>query len=83
MGVARQAASRRPLSAGPTRGLGVRPLEHTHGWGMHEAFRSAEAKRLWDRMEIHYTPKHGSWLNMAETELSVLSGQYPRAYASQ
>ncbi|MBF0140531.1 MAG: transposase [Magnetococcales bacterium] len=33
------------------------------------------ARRILDRLEIHYTPKHGSWLNMAEIELSVLSGQ--------
>ena len=30
---------------------------------------------MWERLEVRYTPKHGSWLNMAETELSVLSGQ--------
>ena len=40
-----------------------------------EAFPAAEARRLAERFEWHYTPKHGSWLNMAETELSVLSGQ--------
>ncbi len=34
-----------------------------------------EAKRLADRLELHYTPKHGSWLNMAEIELAVLAGQ--------
>ena len=34
-----------------------------------------EARRLAERLEIHYTPKHGSWLNMAEIELSVLKGQ--------
>lgn len=39
---------------------------------LYEAFPPAEAKRLADRLEIHYTPKHGSWLNMAEIELSVL-----------
>ena len=39
------------------------------------AFPPAEAKRLADRLEIHYTPKHGSWLNMAEIELSVLARQ--------
>jgi hypothetical protein len=39
------------------------------------AFPPAEAKRLWDKLEIHYTPKHGSWLNLAEIELSVLSRQ--------
>ena len=42
---------------------------------LYEAFPPAEAKRLADRLEIHYTPKHGSWLNMAEIELSVLSRQ--------
>ena len=49
---------------------------NTHtGGALYEAFPAAEARRLWERLEIHYTPKHGSWLNMAETELSVLSGQ--------
>jgi hypothetical protein len=40
---------------------------------LYEAFPPAEARRLVERFEWHYTPKHGSWLNMAETELSVLS----------
>jgi hypothetical protein len=39
---------------------------------LYDAFPPAEAKRLWDRLELHYTPKHGSWLNMSETELSFL-----------
>jgi hypothetical protein len=42
---------------------------------LYEAFTPAEAKRLADKLEIHYTPKHGSWLNIAEIELSVLSRQ--------
>ena len=42
---------------------------------LYEAFPPAEAKRLWDKLEIHYTPKHGSWLNIAEIELSVLGRQ--------
>ena len=42
---------------------------------LYEAFPPAEARRLVERFEWHYTPKHGSWLNMAESELSVLSGQ--------
>jgi DDE superfamily endonuclease len=42
---------------------------------LYEAFDPATARALAARLEIHYTPKHGSWLNMAETELSVLSGQ--------
>jgi hypothetical protein len=42
---------------------------------LYEAFPPAEAKRLADRLEIHHTPQHGSWLNMAEIELSVLARQ--------
>jgi hypothetical protein len=42
---------------------------------LYEAFGPAEAKRLADRLELHATPKHGSWLNMAEIELSVLAEQ--------
>ena len=42
---------------------------------LYEVFPPAEAKRILDRLEFHYTPKHGSWLNMAEIELSVLSRQ--------
>jgi transposase len=42
---------------------------------LYEAFDPTEAKRLCEKLEIHYTPKHGSWLNMAEIELSVLSRQ--------
>jgi len=41
----------------------------------YEVFEPKEAKRLWDRFEFVYTPKHGSWLNMAEIELHVLNGQ--------
>ncbi len=41
----------------------------------YEAFEPAEARRLSQRFEIHYTPKHGSWLNMAEIELSALVRQ--------
>jgi hypothetical protein len=42
---------------------------------LYEAFPPVEAKRLADKLEIHYTPKHGSWLDMAEIELSVLAAQ--------
>ena len=42
---------------------------------LYQAFPPAEAKRIADRLEIHYTPKHGSWLNMAEIELSILDRQ--------
>ncbi len=42
---------------------------------LYEAFDPAEAKRLADRFEVHYTPKHGSWLDMAEIELGILGRQ--------
>lgn len=42
---------------------------------LYETFSPAEAKRILDRLEFHFTPKHGSWLNMAEIEFSVLSRQ--------
>jgi hypothetical protein len=49
---------------------------NTHGTGsLYEAFEPAEARRLAERIEWHYTPKHGSWLNMAEIELSAPARQ--------
>lgn len=42
---------------------------------LYETFPPAQARRLAERIEIHYTPKHGSWLNIAEIELSALNGQ--------
>jgi hypothetical protein len=42
---------------------------------LYEAFPPEQARRILERLEWHYTPKHGSWLNMAEIELSVLAGQ--------
>lgn len=49
---------------------------NTHnGSSLYEAFEPQEAKRILDRLDIHYTPKHGSWLNIAEIELSHLSRQ--------
>jgi transposase len=49
---------------------------NTHaGASLYEAFEPSQAKRILDRLEIHYTPKHGSWLNMAEIELSHLGRQ--------
>lgn len=49
---------------------------NTHTMGsLYEAFPPAEARRLAQRLEIHYTPKHGSWLNIAENELSTLTRQ--------
>ncbi len=49
---------------------------NTHSTGsLYEAFPPAEARRLAERLDIHYTPKHGSWLNIAENELSALTRQ--------
>ena len=49
---------------------------NTHaGSSLYEAFSPADAKRILDKLEIHHTPKHGSWLNMAEIEFSALSRQ--------
>ncbi len=49
---------------------------NTHKAGsLYECFSPEEAKRIWDRFEFVYTPKHGSWLNMAEIELNVLNKQ--------
>ena len=49
---------------------------NTHtGASLYEAFPPEEARSLLERLEIHHTPKHGSWLNIAEIELRVLMGQ--------
>lgn len=49
---------------------------NTHKLGsLYEAFAPEEARRIAERLEIHYTPKHGSWLDMAEIEIGVLSRQ--------
>ena len=49
---------------------------NTHTLGsLYEAFDPPEARRLASRLEIHYTPKHGSWLNIAEIEIRALSQQ--------
>ena len=47
---------------------------HTPG-SLYEAFPAPEAHRILHRLEFHYTPKHASWLNMAEIEIGVLKGQ--------
>ena len=57
---------------------------NTHGpASFYEAYPPAEARRLVERFDPHYTPKHGSWLNMAEIELSVLARQLPRSADSR
>ena len=49
---------------------------NTHdGTSLYEALPPEEARRILDRLEFHYTPKHGSWLNMAETEIQVMHRQ--------
>jgi len=49
---------------------------NTHtGASLYKAFEPQEARRILDKLDIHYTPKHGSWLNMAEIEFSILSRQ--------
>ena len=49
---------------------------NTHVPGsLYETFQPNKAKAIWDRFEFVYTPKHGSWLNMAEIELNVLTSQ--------
>ena len=50
-------------------------LNTHHPASLYEAFQPEEARRIAERLEIHYTPKHGSWLNMAEPELAVLARQ--------
>lgn len=53
---------------------------NTHKFAsLYAAFEPAEARRIMTKLEIHYTPKHGSWLNMAEIELSVLQRQCLKA----
>src|SRR4051794_23419261 len=47
---------------------------HTPG-SLYETFPAAEAHRILERLEFHYTPKHASWLNMVEIEIGVLKGQ--------
>jgi hypothetical protein len=51
------------------------PLKTHKLASLYEAFAPTEARRLLERLEIHDTPKHGSWFDMAETELSVLATQ--------
>ena len=54
---------------------------NTHGTAsLYQAFVPSEARRLAEKLEIHHTPKHGSWLNMAEIELSILSRQCMNDY---
>jgi hypothetical protein len=62
----------------PSRSCWCKTTPNTHTpASLYEAFAPAEAKRLADKLELHDTPKHGSWLNMAEIELAVLAGQCP------
>ena len=61
---------------GATKILLVQDNLNTHApASLYEAFEPTEARRIIERFEWHFTPKHGSWLNLAESELAVLSGQ--------
>src|ERR1700756_3562994 len=51
------------------------PREFTCGASLYEAFPPAEARRLLDKIEFHYTPKHGSWVTMPETEIGIMNRQ--------
>ena len=54
----------------------VQDNRNTHdGASLYEAFPPEEARRLLDKIEFHYTPKHGSWLNLAESEISIMNSQ--------
>ena len=49
---------------------------NTHdGASLYEAFPPEEARRILEKLEFHYTPKHGSWLNLAESEISIMNSQ--------
>ena len=50
-------------------------LNTHHPAALYEAFEPAEARRIAERLEVHYTPQHGSWLNMAEIEIGVMVRQ--------
>jgi hypothetical protein len=50
-------------------------LSTHHPGALYEAFEPAEARRILRRLDFHYTPRHGSWLNMAEIEIGVLTSQ--------
>jgi DDE superfamily endonuclease len=66
-----------PYREAPTLVLVMDQLNTHSPASLYGAFAPEEAKRLADRLEIRYTPKHGSWLNMAEIELSVLTRDLP------
>ena len=55
--------------------LGQDNLNTHDGASLYEAFQPEEARRILDKIEFHYTPKHGSWLNMAETEINIMNRQ--------
>ena len=58
-------------------------LNTHHPASLYEAFEPAEARRIAERLEIHYTPKHGSWLDMAEIEIGVMARHLDRRILDQ
>ena len=50
-------------------------MRQQDGASLYETFAPGEARRLLDKLDFHYTPKHGSWVNMAETEIRIMNGQ--------
>ena len=71
----RAGTGRRALPSGEEDPAGAGQFEHHDGASLYEAFPPMEARRILDKIEWHYTPKHGSWLNMAETEIRIMNGQ--------
>jgi DDE superfamily endonuclease len=72
-----------PYREAPTLVLVMDQLNTHSPASLYEAFAPDKAQRLAERLEIHYTPKHGSWLNRAEIELSVLSRDLPERIGSR
>ena len=70
-----QGPGRRPLPRGRAHRAGPGQPQHPHAGLALRGVPARRGKRLADKLEIHYTPKHGSWLNIAEIELSVLARQ--------
>ena len=75
LGALHKGARRSALPRGRADSVGDGQPKHPYPRSGYEAFTPVEARRIASKLEIHHTPKHGSWLNMAEIELSVLARQ--------